>query len=242
MKPQEFKKLILEEVRKVLKEDVPGTLRNVKVDMNIFSGDTYSEKKRLMNTFFGKFITIKQGPNKEGDAVVDLHVDSLLSLLEKNAKYSAQREFDWIAVYFGEYDSINMDLSELPANVANAILLAGKREQAPTYSVAVQIGSNPYSNFDDFESYSVPEVAKKMIGMPNITASPGTATEEKQIDQYVRKLEKALLAAAKKVVPGIKSMAIEDGDIIFELPGKPDTQMKSKLKSLFKGAKKVTFQ
>ena len=245
MKAQEFRKLIREEIRRVLKEAATGTLRNVKANVFIFSGKE-TDELQLMDKFFGKFITVKQAPNEDGDAVVDLNVTELLNLLQKNAKYSSEKaryskKPGDVSVYFGGNDAI--ELYGLPADTADAILSANvSRPAAQVYSVTVQIGADPYANFDDFEDYMIPEIAKRAIGMPKITAAPETSAEGRQIDQYVAKLEKTLLAAAKRVVPGIKSMATEEGGFVFQLPGQPDSQMKSKLKSLFAGARKVTFQ
>ena len=245
MKTSEFRKLIREEVRRVLKEAAPGTLRNVKANVFIFSGKE-TDQSQLMDKFFGKFITVKQAPNEEGDAVVDLNVAELLNLLQKNAKYSSEKaryskKPGSVSIYFGGNDAI--ELYGLPTDTADVILSSNASRQASqAYSVTVHVGADPYANFDDFEDYSVPDVAKRVIGMPKITAEPETSAEERQIDQYVRKMEKALLAAAKKVVPGIKSMATEEGGFVFELPGAPDAQTKSKLKALFKGARKVTFK
>ena len=245
MKKIQLKNLIREEIRRVLKEAATGTLRNVKATVSIFSGKE-TDQSRLMDKFFGKFITVKRAPNEDGNTIVDLNVTELLNMLQKNAKYSsAKAEYSNnpgdVSIYFGGNDSI--ELYGLPTETANVILSSNaSRQSAQAYSVTVQVGASPIDNFDDFETYSVPDVAKRVIGMPKITAEPETPAEETQIDQYVKKLEKTLLAAAKKVVPGIKAMATEEGGFVFELPGEPDAQTKSKLKALFKGAKKVTFQ
>ena len=245
MKKIQLKNLIREEIRRVLKEAATGTLRNVKANVFIFSGKE-TDQLQLMDKFFGKFITVKQAPNEDGDAVVDLNVTELLNLLQKNAKYSSEKaqyskKPGDVSVYFGGNDAI--ELYGLPTDTADAILSANtSRPAAQVYSVTVQIGADPYANFDDFEDYMIPEIAKRAIGMPKITAAPETSAEGRQIDQYVAKLEKTLLAAAKRVVPGIKSMATEEGGFVFQLPGQPDSQMKSKLNALFKGARKVTFQ
>ena len=245
MKKIQLKNLIREEIRKVLKEAVTGTVPNVKAYISIFSGKD-GEEMQLADKFFGKFITVKRAPNEDGDAIVDVNVGNLINLLQTDAKYSAgtaeySKKPGDVRVYYGGNDSI--ELYGLPTDASDAILSTGtSKKQSRMYSVTVQIGADPYANFDDFEDYMIPEIAKRAIGMPKITAAPETSAEGRQIDQYVAKLEKTLLAAAKRVVPGIKSMATEEGGFVFQLPGQPDSQMKSKLNALFKGARKVTFQ
>lgn len=243
MKKIELKNLIREEIRRVLKEAATGTLRNVKADTSIYS-DTSDIK-----TLFGQFVTVrkKQDPTEDANFatyIVDLNIDNLLNMLQTNKTYNAQTYYgepNGVTIWANKNDSLKF--LKLPTDVIQALVAAGApAKPTETYMAMVYIGADPYANFDDYEDYSVPEVAEKVIGMPNITAQPETSAEANQIDRYVAKLEKTLLAAAKKVVPGIQSMGAEEGAIIFQLPGKPDNQMKSKLKSLFKGARKVTFQ
>ena len=245
MKKIQLKNLIREEIRRVLKEAATSTLRNVKAYISIFSGKD-GEEMQLADKFFGKFITVKRALNEDGDAIVDVNVGNLINLLQTDAKYSAgtaeySKKPGDVRVYYGGNDSI--ELYGLPTDASDAILSANvSRPEAPVYSVTVQIGASRIDNFEDFEEYSVPDVAKRVIGMPKITAEKETDAENRQIAQYVSKLEKTLLAAAKKVVPGIKAKATEEGGFVFELPSEPDSQMKSKLKALFAGARKVTFQ
>jgi hypothetical protein len=242
MKASEFRKLIREEVRKVLKEAASGTLRNVEAETAI------SSDNKDIKTLFGQFVTVRkqQDPDEEPNFatyIVDLNIDNLLNVLQTNKTYNVQTYYDRpksVTIWADKNNSL--EFSNLPKDVIQALVAVGTpAKPAKTYMVSVYIGADPYANFDDFEDYSLPDIAVRTIGMPKITAAPETSAEANQIDRYVAKLEKTLLAAANKVVPGIQSMGTEEGAILFQLPGEPDSQMKSKLKSLFKGAKKVAF-
>ena len=234
-----LRKLIREEVRRALKESV---LKDIKVSTSNFDFPTSKLKK-----IHGSYLTIKQGPTKtqnDFEYIADLDVDALISLLKSNKDYQTlpvDQNYNTISVYYKKGDDLAIDAKGLPKEVITTLETVGKREMFKD-TVSIQIG-DPADNFEDYDSFQLPKVIQSLVGEPTFSpeAEDDMDVYDEEIGKYVRKIEKLLLAAGKKVVPGMKKYAVEDGAIIFELPQQLTAQIKAKLTALYQGAKSVEF-
>ena len=237
MKASEFRKLIREEIRKVLKEK-NNILKNTKV-----STDNHLLKSKLQQ-LFGSFLTIKQGPTKSQyvlEYVVDLDVDALVSLLKSNKDYSVLKQYDAISVYYKGGDSLEIKTEGLPEDVITTLEKVGRKDSNTENLVSLQIGDEA-DGFENPEEYSLPTVVQSAVGDFSSSADPEDEDAySDEIDLYLDKIEKALLVLGRKAVPELKKYAKEDGFIIFKLPAKLDVQTKTKLNNLFKGVKSVEY-
>jgi hypothetical protein len=237
MKASEFRKLIREEVSRILKEEN-------KVIKNAEASTITSFPKSKVQKLFGSFLSIKQGPTKDdytNNYVVDLDVDALLSLLKSNKDYSTLNPSYAVNVYYKGNDSISLDAKSLPKDVISALAKAGDKYSDTENLISLQVG-NPSDDFENPEEYYLPTVVQSAVGdfAPTVDPEDDDAYSD-EVDRYLSKVEKALLVLGKKIVPGMKKYAKEDGYIVFELPTKPDAQTQSKLKTIFKGVKSIEF-
>ena len=239
MKASEFRKLIREEISRVLGEQ-SKVLKNVKA---------YTEPsvpKSRVQKLFGSFLSIKQGPTKKDYAnnyVVDLDVDALLSLLKSNKDYGTVNPSFALDVYYKGHDSISFEAESLPKDVISALAKAGDKvyDAGDENLLTLQIGSDR-DGFEFPEKYNLPPAVKSAVGEFNSSAdAEDEDAYSDDIDAYLAKIEKALLIVGKKLVPGMKKYAKEDGFITFKLPAKLDAQTKTKIKTLFKGVKSIEF-
>ena len=237
MKLQQFRKLLREEIRRVLKEQ-KNVLKNVTVD----HVETTSPSK--FKKLFGSLFAIKKGPKKTQytyEYIVDLDVEALIALLKSSKDYSTVNMGYGIDVYYKGSDSMLITTKGLPKDVASAIAAAGRKQEDEIPTVSIQI-SDPEDDFRVPEDYGIPTVIQSLVGDVKYTGDEDDEDAfEDDINKYVAKIEKALLAAGKKVISGMKKYTIEDGHIIFQLPRKLTPQEQSKLKALYKGAKSVDF-
>ena len=233
MKITEFRRLIREEVSKVLKEQ-KGTLNNVEVSTTTLEFLPLATLKKL----FGSFLVIKQGPSESEYTTkytVDLSVDALVSLLKSNKDYSTLVDSTTVDVYYKGNDNISINKKSLPTDVVSTLEKVGFKNESPD-QVVIQI-SDPADDFGAPDDYSIPTIVQSIVGKPTFSSAA-----EDNTDVYDReKVEAALLAVGKKVVPGLKKYTIEDGAIIFEIPGKATPNIKAKLKKVYQGAKSVEF-
>jgi hypothetical protein len=206
MKISEFRKLIREEVRKVISEQ-RGTINNVKV---------YTLSTDLMSPLefkkaFGSFLTIKQGPTNsqnQAEYTVDLSVDTLVNLLKSNKNFEVQSDNTNVEVYYKGDDQMTIKSKSLPANVVST-LKAFEKGFEKRNLVTVQI-SDPMDDFMAPEDYSIPTAVLAAVGKPTFSSAAGDSTNvyEKEIHKYIKKVEAALLAAGQKMVPGLKKYTI----------------------------------
>ena len=238
MKLSEFRKLIREEVRKVVNE-ATSVIKNAQVSV---SNDMSTSQ---MNKMFGSFLTVKQGPTigKYSDKyVVDLNVDALTSLLKSNKDYTTLG-FDYaLMVFFKGDDAVDIDSKSIPKDVFTTLEKLGDKSSQKENIVSIQI-SEPEDDFRVPEDYGMPTVIKSLIG--DIKYSPDAEEDEdvfeNDINRYVSKIEKLLLSAGRKAVPGLEKYTIEDGAIIFKIKNKGTPDIKAKLKKVFQGAKSIDF-
>jgi hypothetical protein len=238
MKLSEFRKLIREEVRKVVNEEA-SIIKNAEVSVE----DDMSTSE--MNNMFGSFLTVKQGPTKgkyTNNYVVDLNVDVLTSLLKSDKDYTTVG-FDYaLMVFYKGSDSVNISSKSIPKDLFTTLVKLGSKFSQKENLVSIQI-SEPEDDFRVPEDYSIPTVIKSLVG--DIKYSPDAEEDEDvfddDINRYVSKIEKLLLSAGQKVVPGLQKYAIEDGAIIFKIKSNITPDMKAKLKKVFQGAKSIDF-
>lgn len=234
MKITEFRKLIREEVRRVLKEAKVAS--NLKI--------TSRAKPEELKKACGSFLTIKKvgGKDKYGDTIytADLNVDAMLAAKKANSKMEIVKDVNFVSVYYNKYDHFDFDTKNVPADVLSAI--PSKSKSSEGAEVTVQI-SDPEDNFMVPEDYGIPTIVQSIVGKPKFSAAAEQNQDvyEKEVNSFILKVEKALLAAGKKVVPTLQKGTIEDGSIIFKVSGKLNPADQSKLKALFKGAKSVEF-
>lgn len=238
MKLLEFKKLIREEVRKVLQEQ-QSVLKNITAS-TIGYDFPVSKFKKL----FGSFAIIKKGPTKSEytmDYVIDLDVDALVNLLKSNKNYSILDADYAIDVYYKGNDSLDINSDKLPKDIINKLVAVGTKEEDDLNLVNIQIGTET-DGFELPDEYSLPKAVELAVGEFSSQADPDDDDAySNDIDRYLAKIEKALLIAGKKVVPGLKKYTMEDGYIVFELPRKATPEIQSKLKALYKGARSIEF-
>jgi len=192
---------------------------------------------------FGSFVVIKSGPVSkqfEGDYyVIDLDVDALTALLKSNKGYTVLSISNTLRIFYKGNDAISLEIDKLPQDVV-ANLEKYKRQEQRTYTVDVQI-ADPADGFESPMDYELPAVIQSVVGkFPTSVDPENERAYDAAVDAYLKKIEAALLAAGKKVAPGLKKHAMEDGSITFQLPTEPDAQTKTKLKAAFRGAKEVT--
>ena len=108
-------------------------------------------------------------------------------------------------------------------------------------TIAIQIADEE-DGFEYPDGYQLPEVIQSIVGDFNPSADPDDESEfDYELDQYLAKIQKALLAAGKKVIPDLQMYAQEDGFIYFKTSKKITPEMQAKLKALYKGAKSIEF-
>lgn len=238
MKLREFRKLLREEVSTVLNE----LKSKYKITIN------WGEGSAKFNKLFGEFLTVPSGikeipkgqfVNFDGEYKAILDLDRLINKLETDSRYSALVNLDKLVwIYFKGDDSVALE--GLPKDVT-ATLEKYKKSEPSKNLISIQIG-NEEDNFDFPDEYRIPTALKAIVGKPSITGDPEDEDlYDQQVTRYLKKVEKTLLAAGKKIVPDMKKYAMEDGFIIFELPTEPTPQIKNKLKQLYKGAMTVEF-
>jgi hypothetical protein len=128
MKVSEFRKLIREEVRKVLVYE-SKMLKNVKAFTQVKINGRNSLSTAKVQKLFGSFLSIKRGPTRNGyvnNYVVDLNVDALVSLLKSNKDYKTIDVDYAVEIIFKDNDSVF--LKGLPKDVFNNIAKAGKTD------------------------------------------------------------------------------------------------------------------
>jgi hypothetical protein len=149
MKLSEFRKLIREEVRKVVNEETSI----VKSAQASTDDDTSASE---MNKMFGSFLTVKQGPTKgkyTNNYVVDLNVDALSSLLKSNKDYTTMNFHDTLMVFYKGSDSLDIISKSLPKDVITTLIKLGdKSNQEQSTTVTVQIGDDAQVAFYDTEN------------------------------------------------------------------------------------------
>ena len=241
MKISEFKKLIREEIRRVINEG--------KVISNVKAGVLPSNQPKV-DKLFGSFIKVTQGPTKSADGfflnyVVDLDTDALLNLLKSDKNYQvpswAYEQMNLLQIYYKGSIPFEINAKNIPRDIALALVQAGKRQREIESLITIQI-SDPQDDFGVPDDYGIPIVAQSLVG--KITYSGDSDDEEayeNDINRYVLKIEKVLLAAGKKIVPGLQKYTMEDGAIVFKSPKALDVQTQAKLKALYKGAKSIEF-
>jgi len=108
-------------------------------------------------------------------------------------------------------------------------------------TVAIQIADEE-DGFEYPDGYQLPKVIQSIVGDFNPSADPEDDSEfDYELDQYLAKIQKALLAAGKKVIPDLQKYAQEDGFIYLKTSQKITPQIQAKLKALYKGAKSIEF-
>ena len=235
MKASEFRKLIREEVRKMVNESIKTTI-------------DWGEGPAKFNKLFGEFLTVPSGirevpkgefMNYDSSYKGILDLDKLINKLETDSRYSAQINQDTqVWIYFKGNDAVVLE--GLPKDVV-ATLGEYEKSEPSKNLISIQIGDEG-DNFEFPDEYRIPTALKAVVGKSSITADPEDEDLfDQQVTQYLKKIEKTLLAAGKKIVPGMKKYTMEDGFIIFDLPTEPTPQIKNKLKQLYKGAIAVGF-
>lgn len=192
---------------------------------------------------FGSFVVIKSGPVRIPfggyDYVIDLDVDALTALLKSNKSYTVLSISKTLEIFYKGNDAISLEIDELPQDVV-ANLEKYKRQEQKTYTVDIQI-AEPSDGFESPMDYELPTVIQSVVGkFPTSVDPENERAYDAAVDAYLKKIENALLAAGKKVAPKLKKYTMEDGSITFQLPTEPSTEIQSKLKTLFRGAKEVT--
>jgi hypothetical protein len=148
MKASEFRKLIREEVRKVLEYE-SKMLKNVKAftQVKIIGRNSLSTAK--VQKLFGSFLSIKRGPTRNGyvnNYVVDLNVDALVSLLKSNKDYKTIDVDYAVEIIFKDNDSVF--LKGLPKDVSKTIVKAGKTDS--NISAKATANSSDRKKIEDF--------------------------------------------------------------------------------------------
>ena len=194
---------------------------------------------------FGSFMVIKSGPVRQewtgNDYVIDLDVDALTTLLKSNKDYSTfvSDSFNTVEIFYKGNDSLNMEYADLPQDLV-ADLEKYERRSPKIYTIDIEI-AEPSDGFELPEEYQLPTAIQSVVGkFPTSVDPENEGAYDAAIDAYLKKIENALLAAGKRVVPKLKKYAMEDGAFTFQLPTEPDAQTKTKLKAAFRGAKEVT--
>lgn len=234
------------ELRKLIREEVSTLLNELKSKYKIKID--WGEGSAKFNKLFGEFLTVPSGikeipkgqfVNYDSKYKAILDLDKLINKLETDKRYSAQVTIDkQVWIYFKGNDAVILD--GLPNDVMATLERYEKSEPSKNL-ISIQIG-NEQDNFEFPDEYRIPTALKSIVGKPSITADPEDEDlYDQQLTQYLKKVEKTLLAAGKKIVPGMKKYTMEDGFIIFELPTEPTPQIKNKLKQLYKGAMAVEF-
>lgn len=220
-------------------------LRGIKITFKVYSGPRMSAGN--VKELFGSFVTIKSGPVKndhKDEYVIDLDVDALISALESQQEYTTDEFQGKLEIYNKEtYFLINT--ADLPQNVVADLTLPKyahylwrNKQMTPTVDILIADRSDGFESPMDYE---LPTAIQSIVGkFPTSVDPEDERAYDAAIDAYLKKIEKALLDVGKRVVPGMKKYAMEDGSFTFKLPALPDAQTEAKLKAAFKGAIQVT--
>ena len=220
-------------------------LKGIKITFKVYSGPRMSAGK--IKELFGSFVTIKSGPVKndyKDECVIDLDVDALISALESQQEYTAD-EFQGKLEIYNKETYFEINTADLPRDVVADLTLPKyahhvwqNKQRTPTVDIQI---ADPSDGFESPMDYELPAAIQSIVGkFPTSVDPEDERAYDAAIDAYLKKIEKALLDVGKKVVPGMKKYAMEDGAFTFKLPALPDAQTEAKLKAAFKGAKEVT--
>lgn len=200
----------------------------------------------------------------ERDYTADLNVDALLAILNQNDgnfykapyigveihtdgkdKMRFLNDRSKIIVRKPESKRVTFDASQLSGDALSKLAAYNKSlEQmieGKPHTIEIQIASRR-DGFELPEEYQLPTALQSTIGKFPTTADPeNEAAYDAAIEDYLEKVQTAMVDAANKVVSGVKPSTLEDGVVVLELPDKPNSAMKSSLKAAFQGAKKVKF-
>ena len=242
MKPQEFRKLIREEVRKVLREEKSNIVKKVRAYPNPLKPVPKIEK------LYGSFLSMKGGGTlkfvADQDNWVSLDVNSMLSLLKSDKNYSVRvGEGSYIIFSHKSNDyTVNLYKDDIPNDVIAALKniqnATPKKVSNNEFFMTLQIDNNN-DGFDFPEEYRLPSAIKSKVGKFKMPANEDAY--EDAVDRYVAKVVNALTSLVKRAVPGIEWENTDDGFITYRLPKELDAQTKTKLKTLFKGVKSIKF-
>ena len=76
-------------------------------------------------------------------------------------------------------------------------------------TIAIQIADEE-DGFEYPDGYQLPKVIQSIVGDFNPSADPDDESEfDYELDQYLAKIQKALLAAGKKVIPDLQMYATQ---------------------------------
>jgi hypothetical protein len=229
MKASEFRKLIREEVRRVVKED---------------------KARELVDYFKEAGIPLTSQFNlKKMSAEVGVEEDTLLVLLQNLEDEEVMRDIskgDYTS--FDEYDSdqfndsyddmvddLNLSSTTNNARTSNPSSTSNTSPSAPTDLMAIHIGQPDLSDIASLNNLSIPNTAKSLLPKPK-TSNSG------EVLRYYTNLQQVLVDIGKKIVPGIKWAFTVNGVFHLRLPNKPTPQIQAKLKSAYNGAKSVEFR
>ena len=220
-------------------------LRGIKITFKVYSGPRMSAGN--IKELFGSFVTIKSGPvpiGSKDECVIDLDVDALRSALESQQEYTTD-EFQGKLEIYNKETYFQINTADLPQDVVADLTLPKYahyvwRNKQITPTVDIQI-ADPSDGFESPMDYELPTAIQSIVGkFPTSVDPEDERAYDAAIDAYLKKIGKALLDVGKKVVPGMKKYAMEDGAFTFKLPALPDAQTEAKLKAAFRGAKEVT--
>ena len=242
------------------KADIEKSLGDV---LTIKSGPKPSQKQKW-DTSTNSAVDIGGSDDFQKDYTVDLNVDALLGMLEQNDGNYYRAPYIGVQIHTDGKDKtrfigsrsmimhmkpedkkVTFDASQLSGDALSKLAAYNKSlEQlidGKPHSVEIQIADRR-DGFELPEEYQLPTALQSTIGKFPTTVDPeNEAAYDAAIEDYLEKIQTAIVDAANEIVPGVKPNTLEDGVVVLELPDKPNSAMKSKLKAAFQGAKKVKF-
>lgn len=228
MKLSEFRKLIREEVRIMVNETNARDLLKYFKEAGIPLSPQFSIEKMSTATDIDKKSLLVLLQNLEDRSVM------------KDISKGNYKSFDvYDSSQFNDsYDDMVDDLG-LDSDEGNTQTTSSKI----TYAVVIDL--DDVVDTDDVMSLKklkMPNSIKSLVGKPKPPKDPEDwDAHNEEVERYMDAVLQALVDVGQKVVPGIRFLAGVGGEFHLKLPAKPTPKIMSKLKSLYSGAKSVTF-
>ena len=255
MKLSQFRRIIKEEVKKILSEDaVQGTYKNgIYTGGELYIFEPNPAKVAEVEKKFGEFIKVT-GPIDTSGPVktvpVELDVKALIKFVQagKLKSFGVYGFRDAVTLYLKDEDAItgfggdDITINNItPAVIKVLEPYHTKLPQADFVTVQIAPNSRDYDfesgDYGTIDDYQIPTIIQtKLAGK-----RPAQGADDREIRRYVFQVRNQLTPQIKTVFPDAKFWDISVGGIGYRLTAAPTSQQKSKLKSLLKGALSIDF-